>query len=267
MPLAASGVHRRPGEPRSTRANSRRCAEADGPLGRARQPDAARLGQPDADVAEARQAGDLAAAGNPDDYRNKIRAILSVETLRDDEPPYSAFCKHTRIDIVGKDSDPLRLLNRVGEEMLRYRSWGRPDKYGINRVGNIEVERNFEDDHDWFKASERASGLADGRPRRAIFGLPHNYSQQFQVTAKGFDRRASPLLVHVHRLTEQSYIAVLIVMRSAFLPKDVTLKVTNRRTESYPDAAPDWTVLDTFIDGRSTSKNAPYFPDRLKVLP
>ncbi|QNT69117.1 type III-B CRISPR module RAMP protein Cmr1 [Defluviicoccus vanus] len=205
--------------------------------------------------------------GTPMTYRNKIRAILSVETLRDDEPPYSAFCKHTRIDIVGKDSDPLRLLNRVGEEMLRYRSWGRPDKYGINRVGNIEVERNFEDDHDWFKASERASGLADGRPRRAIFGLPHNYSQQFQVTAKGFDRRASPLLVHVHRLTEQSYIAVLIVMRSAFLPKDVTLKVTNRRTESYPDAAPDWTVLDTFIDGRSTSKNAPYFPDRLKVLP
>lgn len=189
----------------------------------------------------------------PDDYRGQLRAILSAETLRDDEPPYSAFCKRTRIDIVGEDSDPLRVLNTVGEEMLRYRSWGKNGK-----VGNISVDRvAFKDDHDWFVEE---NNFATTSPRRIVFGLPHNYSKTLGVMSKSFDRRASPLLVHLHQLAPKHHIAVLTILHSHFLPQGEPLWIWQRKPErpgGKPEKIPenelrqqdpDWRVLATFAN-------------------
>lgn len=187
-------------------------------------------------------------------YVKALRDILCRTPLPDGEPPYSAFCKQTRIEVAGSGTDPLRLLNTVGEEMLRYRSWGRAGK-----VGNVKVDQEaFKGDHDWFKTSEKGIKISDGRPRRVMFGLPHNYSKKFGVTAENFDRRASPLLIHVHRLADASYIAVLTILRSDFFPRVERLKITSERTEAFRDAAPDWSVLEKFVDR---------FPESTRVLP
>jgi CRISPR-associated protein Cmr1 len=201
------------------------------------------------------------------DYERELRRILSPESLYD-EPPYSAFCKQTRIDMVGEDSEPLRLLNTVGEQMLRYRSWGKNGKI----LNGEDSEKEFQNDHDWFVDGKN---FDQTHPRRVIFGLPHNYFRRVDkdkktvgltTATKTFDRRASPLLVHVHWLADQSYIAVLTVLRSAYLPEGEKLWVWRdnpKRPERIPPAQlrkpnPDWGVLTKFVDR---------FPNRTKVLP
>jgi len=195
-----------------------------------------------------------------DGYKSDLLKLLSGTAAADAEPPYSALSRHTRIDIVGKAPDPLRLLNTVGEEMLRYRSWGKN-----GQVLGRDSERNFQPDHDWSKNPEGVTGIR--HPRRVIFGLPHNYSKTLGVTAEHFDRRASPLMIHIHRLTDQNQVAVLTVLRSAFLPRGERLKVTNGRAETHPDLAPDWTVLDTFIERWSKKQGDADDQLPIKVLP
>jgi CRISPR-associated protein Cmr1 len=224
------------------------------------------LKQGDAEIWQAPESADA--------YARQLREVVDVRALLGDEPPYSAFCKHTRVEIVGEDSDPLRLLNNLGEQMLRYRSWGNQGK-----VLEEDSEQNFKDDHDWFKESEKDSKIANGHPRRVMFGLPHNYSKIFGVQTQNYDRRASPLLVHVHQLGNGSYIAVLTILRGVFLPHNEQLWVWQGkaerpggnpekiRPEQLRTSEPDWSVLDAFIDGTSKTTKQPYFPSRTPVLP
>ena len=207
---------------------------------------------------------DAEAWQSPNDHTAYAKAlcdILSSESLQDGEPPYSAFCKQTRIEIVAEGSDPLQLLNTVGEQMLRYRSWGKN-----GQVLGQKSEQNFQLDHEWSK--NPGGGDVIRHPRRVIFGLPHNYSKTLGVQTQHYDRRASPLLIHIHRLGDDGhYIAVLTVLRSAFLPPEERMKVTNGHRETLRDSTPDWNVLDDFIDGTSNATKKAYFPNRTKVLP
>jgi CRISPR-associated protein Cmr1 len=80
-----------------------------------------------------------------DDLRLKIGSFFKDHNIMvySGLPPYTAYSDLTRIDIVDKSTDPLRLLNSVGEAMQMYRSWGRGGK-----VNGKDAERNFKDDHD-----------------------------------------------------------------------------------------------------------------------
>lgn len=201
------------------------------------------------------------------EYSSALRKLLEGTAAAAVEPPYSAFCKLTRIDVVGENADPLHLLNTVGEQMLRYRSWGKNGKI----LGGQDSEKNFQDDHDWFRKKTK---FDDTHPRRVIFGLPHNYSETLGVQTKHYDRRASPLLLHIQRLTLQKHIAVLTILRSAFLPQNEPLWVWQGRAarqqaipaQQLRTPVPDWSVLDAFIDGKSTTTGKPYFPNRTPVL-
>ncbi len=65
-----------------------------------------------------------------DDLKLKIGSFFKNNNIvaYPDLPPYTAYSDLTRIDIVDKSSDPLRLLNSIGEAMQMYRSWGRDGK-------------------------------------------------------------------------------------------------------------------------------------------
>ena len=85
----------------------------------------------------------------------------------------------------------------------------------------MESERNFPDDHhlmdqDW---RQRRS-----HPRRIVFGLPHNYGQpstEHVEPAEKYDRRASPLFIHIHQTSEKSpSMAVLSFLPACFLPSE-----------------------------------------------
>ena len=52
-------------------------------------------------------------------------------------------------------------------------------------------------------------------PRRAVFGLPHNYGQRKTVEPESYNRRASPLFFHIHEIGSR-YAGVALLLRSPF---------------------------------------------------
>ncbi|GFP41767.1 hypothetical protein HKBW3C_00893 [Candidatus Hakubella thermalkaliphila] len=107
-------------------------------------------------------------------------------------------------------------------------------------------------------------------PKRAAFGLPHNYFSSSQKRAgrvpfkaefrwqfddKEFDRRASPLLFHVTRLGNGRHCVVITWLRSQFLPQGAKIKaiLPEDKTsgflgkEIFVDPPPDNAIGD-FLD-------------------
>ncbi len=131
-------------------------------------------------------------------------------------PEYTALSNQTRhILLSSAKREPLELLDLVGRELVRYRSWGRNGKI----LDRIDSEKNFEDDHDLMKQNAQQRRT---HPRRIAFGLPHNYGrypdQQVAPHGKNIDRRASPLFIHIHECGDRP-VAVLSFIPSRFLPK------------------------------------------------
>lgn len=93
----------------------------------------------------------------------------------------------------------------------------------------------------------------DFHPRRAVFGLPHNYGKHKAVGPASHDRRASPLLFHVHE-TGSRYVGVAVLLRSRFLPNGERIRAGRA---SVP-ARPDWNVLTDFLDA---NKRRTIWPD------
>lgn len=185
-------------------------------------------------------------------------------------PPYTAYSDLTRIDIVGTGSDPLRLLNSVGEAMQMYRSWGRNGK-----VNNENSERNFKDDHDL--ADDAINNKVKTHPRRVVFGLPHNYyfSPRYQdkvivkpagkvdVKPARLERRASPLFIHIQELVNGQYAAVTTILPSEFLPSGERIRVGSSVVPQSVDY--NYSVLHEFLDGKN-GYGKPRFPDAVKVV-
>ena len=123
-------------------------------------------------------------------------------------PEFTALSREARHVLLSSGSkNPVDLLDRVGREMIRFRS----------------SERNFKEDNDLMKMK---SCLRDRHPRRIAFGLPHNYGKEDhdQVRPCGdLDRRASPLFIHVHECGGAP-VSVLSFLPARFLPKDNSRK-------------------------------------------
>jgi len=182
-----------------------------------------------------------------DDLKHKIGSFFKDNNIvaYSGLPPYTAYSDLTRIDIVDKSSDPLRLLNSIGEAMQMYRSWGRDGK-----VNGKVAERNFKDDHDL--ALEAIKTRVDTHPRRVAFGLPHNYyfssyREKVDVKPAKLERRASPLFIHIQELANKQYAAVTTIMPSDFLPSGERIKVNH----SIVPQRVDFKVLHEFVDGKN----------------
>lgn len=198
---------------------------------------------------------------NVNDLKSKIESFFKEDNIKTyvGLPPYTAYSNLTRVDIIDKGSDPLRLLNSVGEAMQMYRSWGRNGK-----VNGKDSERNFKYDHDL--AVDAIKGKVKDHPRRVVFGLPHNYffsSYQEKVDVKPakLERRSSPLFIHIHELEDGQYAAVTTIMPAEFLPIGEKIRV-----DKY--AVPqniDFHVLEEFLDGKN-KQGIPRFPNAVKVV-
>ena len=128
------------------------------------------------------------------------------------QPKYTALSRETRCLLVSSDKkEALELLDLIGRELMRYRSWGHNGK-----VLGQRSEMNFRDDHDLMKDDRR-----NRHPLRIAFGLPHNYgrrsNQRVGPAHDDFDRRASPLFVHIHECGDTP-VAVLTFLPARFLP-------------------------------------------------
>jgi CRISPR-associated protein Cmr1 len=163
----------------------------------------------------------------------EIARLLPGAEPRSPLPPYTALSPRTRVVVVpGRDRQlPIDLLDLVGREMMRYRSWGHH-----GQVLGRNSEKNFERDHDLMK--KRPEQRSE-HPKRIVFGLPHNYGKPStdQVgPGDNHDRRASPLLLHIHECGNTP-VAVLSFLPGRFLPEgdEATIRVGGPRIPITPD--------------------------------
>ena len=181
------------------------------------------------------------------------RAIAALRSDRSSErsepcPELTVLSKGARhVLLSSARREPLELLDLVGREMLRFRSWGYKGKI---LGGQLDSEKNFRDDHDLMKGRQRRS-----HPRRIAFGLPHNYGQQKHEKvgpADGLDRRASPLFIHIHPCDDRP-VAVLSFLPARFLPADKSgISVGGSRVPQAPEEElyrPIHDFLDRLLDG------------------
>jgi CRISPR-associated protein Cmr1 len=147
-------------------------------------------------------------------------------------PPISAFGSTSRVVVVPHAGGPLDALDAVGQEF-------------------IELMR------------EQRTDPPTTHPRRAVFGLPRVYGNgehqrvepAMSSNGRHLDRRASPLLLHVHRLKDprsryQSAV-VCTALPAEFLPRGARLKVRGGEVDLRPPKElyePVHAFLDHLVD-------------------
>jgi CRISPR-associated protein Cmr1 len=179
--------------------------------------------------------GDLAALKEQLVGLLPARAANQASSLSN-EPPYTALSDNTRIVLVPAGEETATdLLGSLGMSLLHFRGYGRQVK-GVHRVGTEPALKWFAPDHDeMLKAAEKRvrPGTLLAAPQRAAFGLPHNYyfgsiKTNVDVNSAAKERRASPLLVHIHQAPESLPVAVVAFLPAVFLP-DSKLRIVRRK--------------------------------------
>lgn len=213
-----------------------------------------------------------------DQYASSLKELYENFVERDGPfPPISAFSPFSRIvmcPIAGTDAAAIH--GDMGQAFLQYRNCYRPSKTnrfkpdhdwfyritGMSKTAPTGPTALFHQGSASVEANLRGAGLPTA-PERAIFGLPHNYSRfrrfpsnltsnehehhqyKADVNPNGrADRRASPLLLHVHCLSDGAA-AVWCLFEATFLPDSSSMfsikreyifkKVQKRATGGYKD--------------------------------
>lgn len=199
-----------------------------------------------------------------EEYKNQLKVLIGTRKTNGSNFQLTAFTTETDIR-VGKtpDDSALKTLNKIGEGFQRYRGW--------RNAG----EKNFVDEHNWFKAG----GDSNIIPQRTAFGLPHNYAKWLGVTASDenrdvkYDRRASPLMFHVHRLGNSQYVGVASFFPTKFLSNGeaaIWRGNTNNKTPiAYNFSSQGLPVIQNFLDGKKPdgSQNTPPYFSSTKLFP
>ena len=200
-------------------------------------------------------------------YQTEVKALIGA-LAGVPKPEYSAFSDGSRVDCLLSDRSPYVVLDQLGVRVLDYRSWGQSSRDNI-LPSSKKSEKRFEDDHKWFREADtfRPANL-DFHPKRVAFGLPHNYdskNKKHMVNAVNYERRASPLFFHVHRLSDKEYIGISVLLKSRFLPDGEKINAGGK----HVDQNINWAVITDFLDGKAgnppTSTNR--FPRKKAVLP
>ena len=183
-----------------------------------------------------------------------VKEVLSTSLSSKDLPEYTAFSKACRVSVVEMGRDPLKLLNSVGAALQKYR-----------------MELDDKVVGDYIKGGEISE-----HPKRALFGLPHNYffrqvarrrdvKIDVNSTNEKHNRRASPLFIHIHELGRGQCAAIVAVIPAKFLPGEEQIRLEDvsengRRLEpqEFSQETNDFQVLHDFLDD---------FPSSIKVLP
>ncbi len=188
------------------------------------------------------------APGTVDELETAIAAFYSGG-VSDALPEFTAMSGGTRHVLLSADaSESIDLLDLVGRELVRFRSWGRNGKI----LRNVDSEKLFRDDHDLMR--EKAERPA-AHPRRIAFGLPHNYGnrreQQVGPDGAHLHRRASPLFIHIHECGETPA-AVVSFLPARFLPTGKSdISVGGKRVAQSPESElyrPIHAFLDRLLD-------------------
>lgn len=205
---------------------------------------------------------------NVEELKQSIRELM--EEIVGKQPPfmqpsYTAFGRDAKVLILRTGQNPLALLNVIGEELMRYRSYGMSSGGEHLLPWRERAEQNFAGDHDII--SDYLSGKKISRhPSRAVFGLPHNYffksiGKNAAVSAEHYGRRASPLFIHIHALGKDRYAAVATLIPASFLPdgERIAIKGDGQRSVLLPCSV-DYGVIEKFFERAAFSSRVVVWP-------
>ncbi len=192
----------------------------------------------------------------PESPMARIRSVFrpSRHTL----PEWTAWSPLSRVvEVTGAGHCAVDVLDRLGREQVHYRSWGRKGASDSeHRVLDKASEKNFPEDHHLSKRHK----VAIQHPKRIVFGLPHNYGKgglkSVAPTNGNFNRRASPLFLHVHQpTTETPPVGVAVFLPSRFLPDGEHIMAFGK---SVPlDSSKEfWSPIHGYLDRLLGKQNA-----------
>lgn len=175
--------------------------------------------------------------------------------------PLSALSQAARVDISTVSDDAMKTLAQIAKDLQIYRGFGRSNpRTGQHEVNGQKALQNFKPDHDAVQAASKG-GVLQALPKRAVFGLPHNYffsstTTKLDINVEGEARRTSPLLVHIHALEGGKFIAIQTLLQSQFLPQGVGVEAKRDRAaaQKIPNASVDYGVITRYMDGFSGKK-------------
>lgn len=198
--------------------------------------------------------GELIYSAKEENYFSSLEKLFREYAKGTQIPEYTALSQDSCLYLLKTGKDPLNLLDDVGQEMQMYRSWGLRDTSGRYMVGNKPSEQNFKDDHDNMYDAIFAS--AREHPRRVAFGLPHNYhftgaNRNISVLSENYERRASPLFLHIHELSNEKYAAMALILPAMFLPDKERIRIQRDDGNiQLLDLQKNWRkVLTDFVEG------------------
>jgi CRISPR-associated protein Cmr1 len=180
----------------------------------------------------------------------EARLTSILKDLADEQPEWTAWSRKSRLVIVTGGSRSMEVLDRLGIEQVLYRSWGRN-----GMVLGQKSEKNFTQDHDLSKGQN----VPIRYPIRTAFGLPHNYGKNKEVgpASQNLDRRASPLFLHVHQVSNASQpIGLVAFLPSRFLPQGEGIEAFGRKV-ALDDGSEFWHPVHAFLDRLKSDGSKP----------
>lgn len=171
--------------------------------------------------------------GNADECKNLDdikKFIQDINFSSPEDVPLTAFTKATRIDASEKGRDAMRVLTTVCQQLHAYRD---------GTVGQSGRLNNFAKDRELARNAQEGQTIAE-LPSRAIFGLPHNYQWKEPGNPKldiapadtERNRRASPLLIHIHEFPDNSVVAIQTLLPTTFLPEGTNIALKSSKEEN-----------------------------------
>ena len=161
-------------------------------------------------------------------WQVEMTKLLDEIGVREGLPPYSAFSGRSRLVLAQPaTNDAWSVLDHVGKELIRFRSWGRNGEILFGEP----AKRLFPCDHNEVLEIGQGQRNPGRMPRRAIFGLPHNYffsGSKVKVNVNAFDgkdqRRSSPLFFKALPLANGQYVLAALLLAAEFLPSDMKVQ-------------------------------------------
>ena len=185
-----------------------------------------------------------------DGWQSRIAALLDGVTHAG-LPEYTKLSQGARVLMLeAASSSPEELHEALGAGFRDFRSHERSG--GVGQADHDDVAG-------WLGGKPLAAP-----PRRAVFGLPHNYYFSSTRTKVGVDpaetanRRASPLFLHMDEIgdgDDRRALGVLTFLPAAYLPRGerVRMKGGGRSIRVSPRAGPElWRPIHDWLDELKT---------------
>lgn len=168
----------------------------------------------------------------PRDLDAALRRLY--EAAAPDLPEYTALSGQSRhLVLECGEVDAAEVLNLLGIEYAEYRRRARGTRWSGELKGDYRIALEGKP--------------SDAYPKRIAFGLPLNFDKGKLVRPAGHDRRASPLLFHIH-WCESRAVAVVSFLPARFLPGDTPVVILANGHRRHIDTDSVYQPVLDFLD-------------------